>query len=277
MSVFNDPKIYLALCVAIVVFVGIVTLRWPGFRDSEARGGSGLLQLTAICLAVAFLFITTSKDRSVAESTKSRLESYEAQAKLAEDSENQMASRVEKLESENRDLETLLKQSSAQKKEAAEEAKRLRATLIDAAKTVADVIPNPGNDSITLRIKEAVLFDFDKSFLSCDSREKLSKVIGILTNQVRTPHTQIQVFGHTDITGSDAHDDALSSDRATEVKKYFVSSGIPSEIIQAIPMGKRQPAGFSSPQSPEVIRRENITDEQRRKNRRVEIVVSTSS
>jgi outer membrane protein OmpA-like peptidoglycan-associated protein len=277
MSVFNDPKIYLALCVAVIVFVGIVTLRWPGFRDSEARRGRGLVQFTAICLAVAFLFITISKDRNVAESTKSRQESYEAQAKLAEDSENEMASRVEKLDSENKDLETLLKQTSAQKKEAAEEAKRLRATLIDAAKTVGEVIPNPGNDSITLRINDAALFDFDKSSLSCDSREKLSRVIGFLTYQVRTPHTQIQVFGHTDITGSDAHDDVLSSDRANEVKRYFVGSGIPSEIIQAIAMGKRQPAGYTSPQSPEVIRRANVTDEQRRKNRRVEIIVSTSS
>jgi len=187
-----------------------------------------------------------------------------------------MASKIEKLESANKDLESLLTQSSTQKKEAAEEAKRLRESLIEAAKTVAEVVPDPANKSTSLRIKEAVLFDFDKSSLSCESKETLSKVIGFLTYQMRTPHTQIQVIGHTDKIGSDAHDDTLSKDRAIEVKKYFVASGIPEDVVTATGMGKRQPVGTVGPQTSEVIDRENATKEQQKRNRRVEIVVSTT-
>ena len=104
---------------------------------------------------------------------------------------------------------------------------------MEAAKTVADVVPDKSNKTVTLRIKEAVLFDVDKSALECNSKETLSKVIGFLTYQVRVPHTEIQILGHTDITGTDAHDDALSDARATAVKRYFTSAGIPEEIITA--------------------------------------------
>jgi len=263
--------------VAVIVIAGVLTLRWSGFRDSATPRGRGLLQFTAICLGLLLLFVASSRDRTEADSVKANIAAFQSRIALAEITENRMASQIEKLESANKDLDGLLKQSSAQKKEAAEEAKRLREALIEAAKTVADVVQNPNDKSISLRIKEAVLFDFDKSDLSCESKEKLSKVIGFLTYQVRTPRTQIQVFGHTDSTGSDSHDDKLSGDRASEVKNYFIGSGIPAEIVTATPMGKRQPVGFTGPQSPEVIRRENVTEEQRKKNRRVEIVVSSSS
>lgn len=111
--------------------------------------------------------------------------------------------------------------------------------------------------------------------MECDSKETLSKVIGFLTYQVRAPHTRLQIVGHTDNTGTDAHDVSLSRARADAVRDYFVGSGIPLNIITAVGMGKRQPAGFFAPQSEDVIRRENATPEQQKKNRRVEIVVST--
>ena len=60
------------------------------------------------------------------------------------------------------------------------------------------------------------------------------------------PHTQIHVFGHTDSTGTDTHDDALSDARAGEVKNYFISSGIPADIITAKGMGNANRQAFPS-------------------------------
>ena len=267
MHTLVSPLALFAICTVIVVFAGIATLRWSHRHR--------LLKFLAICAGLALLWMSNSRDRTVAESTAADLTNYQAQVQAAEATENQQAARIAKLEEANKDVETLLKQSSAEKQEAAEEAKRLRETLMEAAKTVADVVPDKSNKTVTLRIKEAVLFDVDKSALECNSKETLSKVIGFLTYQVRVPHTEIQILGHTDITGTDAHDDALSDARAAAVKRYFTSAGIPEDIITAKGMGKRQPTGTTEPQLPEIIRNLNRLPEQRTKNRRVEIVVST--
>jgi len=106
-----------------------------------------LLQFTAVCLGLALLFVAASRDRTEANSVKANVAALQSKIATTEITETEMASKIEKLESANKDLESLLTQSSAQKKEAAEEAKRLRESLIDAAKTVAEVVQDAGNKS----------------------------------------------------------------------------------------------------------------------------------
>jgi hypothetical protein len=84
--------------------------------------------------------------------------------------ENNLASQVAALETENKDLQNLLAQSSAAKKEAAEDAKHLRDALLEAAKTVADVAPDQTAKTMTLRIKNAVLFAVDNRSWSAIAR-----------------------------------------------------------------------------------------------------------
>jgi outer membrane protein OmpA-like peptidoglycan-associated protein len=134
------------------------------------------------------------------------------------------------------------------------------------------------NGFIALQIKEAVLFKVDQWQLECESKEKLSKLIGFLTYLIRAhSDSRVRITGHTDIIGSDSHDDTLSVNRAREVRNYFVSAGIPVGIVEDAGLGKRQPVGFSEPQSKDVIRRANQTEEQRQKNRRVEILISSAT
>jgi len=72
----------------------------------------------------------------------------------------------------------------------------------------------------------------------------------------------IQVIGHTDSAGSDAHNLRLSQARALRVKQYLEEKcGVPAERLHVKGLGRSQPL------SP------NETGEGRAKNRRIELLV----
>ena len=73
---------------------------------------------------------------------------------------------------------------------------------------------------------------------------------------------KVEVIGHTDNVGAPARNIALSRSRADSVKTYLVAKGIASELIGTSGMGADQP----------VV--PNITDEGRRRNRRIEFRLS---
>ena len=69
------------------------------------------------------------------------------------------------------------------------------------------------------------------------------------------------VEGHTDSQGSDAVNQPLSLNRASAVRDYLVSRGVPQEKISAVGLGASRPLV------------DNNTAENRANNRRVEIVI----
>ncbi|MEA3405452.1 MAG: OmpA family protein [Pseudomonadota bacterium] len=71
----------------------------------------------------------------------------------------------------------------------------------------------------------------------------------------------VKVTGHTDSTGSEAYNQALSEKRAQAVKTYLESNGIESQRIQAQGMGESQPIAS------------NDTQSGRAENRRVELEI----
>ncbi len=101
-------------------------------------------------------------------------------------------------------------------------------------------------------------FDFDKSVLKPEGKAKLddlaSKVGGINLEVVIA-------VGHTDATGPDGYNQALSNRRAEAVKAYLVSKGIESNRVYTEGKGEAQPVA------------DNSTREGRSKNRRVEVEV----
>ena len=101
-------------------------------------------------------------------------------------------------------------------------------------------------------------FDFDKSVLKPEGKAKLddlaSKVGGINLEVVIA-------VGHTDATGPDGYNQALSNRRAEAVKAYLVSKGIESNRVYTEGKGEAQPIA------------DNSTREGRSKNRRVEVEV----
>jgi outer membrane protein OmpA-like peptidoglycan-associated protein len=72
---------------------------------------------------------------------------------------------------------------------------------------------------------------------------------------------RIEISGHTDNTGTDVINNALSQARADAVKTYLLSAGIPAARIQSKGYGSKKP------------KVSNDTEEGRAQNRRVEFSI----
>ena len=83
-----------------------------------------------------------------------------------------------------------------------------------------------------------VYFDLDESTIRGDARAVLQKDADWLK---RWTSTQIAVEGHCDSRGSSEYNLGLGSRRATAVKDYLVSLGVPAARVTIISKGKEQP------------------------------------
>jgi outer membrane protein OmpA-like peptidoglycan-associated protein len=81
-----------------------------------------------------------------------------------------------------------------------------------------------------------------------------------MTGCKNEPGWKLVIEGHTDATGSDAHNQTLSQQRAESVKAYLVKAGVDG--------GRLKPTGFG--ESKPVA--DNATELGRAQNRRVELV-----
>src|SRR5690606_40809588 len=73
--------------------------------------------------------------------------------------------------------------------------------------------------------------------------------------------TVVEVAGHTDSTGSESYNQALSERRAASVAQYLQSQGINQQRLITVGMGESMPVA------------DNATAEGRQANRRVEITM----
>ena len=106
----------------------------------------------------------------------------------------------------------------------------------------------------------SLLFQTGKSELSQTARARLDSVAVALKGTDK----KIVVEGYTDDVGTDAVNLPLSEARASEVRSYLISRGVPEANIMAKGFGPTRPIA------------NNKTVEGRATNRRVEIVVPTS-
>jgi peptidoglycan-associated lipoprotein len=83
-----------------------------------------------------------------------------------------------------------------------------------------------------------VYFDLDKSDIRADARAALQKNSDYLKKWTSVVAT---VEGHCDSRGSSEYNLALGSRRATAVKDYLVSLGIPTARLTIVSKGKEQP------------------------------------
>jgi peptidoglycan-associated lipoprotein len=83
-----------------------------------------------------------------------------------------------------------------------------------------------------------VYFDLDKSDIRADARAALQKNSDYLKKWTSVVAT---VEGHCDSRGSSEYNLALGSRRATAVKDYLVSLGIPTARVTIVSKGKEQP------------------------------------
>ena len=113
----------------------------------------------------------------------------------------------------------------------------------------------PHIDTLVL---QDVLFRFDSGSLTPEASHVLDTIV---TRLQKRPYKKIRVEGHTDSLGTDAYNMDLSGRRANSVMQYFIKKGMDTNLIEAEGKGEGRPVAT------------NRSDEGRRRNRRVEILV----
>jgi outer membrane protein OmpA-like peptidoglycan-associated protein len=101
-----------------------------------------------------------------------------------------------------------------------------------------------------------VNFDFDKAILRPDSEPMLKQVLALFT---RSPRFNAEVGGHTDNVGTPEYNLQMSNARAAAVKSWLIGHGVAAARAASHGYGDTRPLV------------PNTTDENRFKNRRVEL------
>jgi outer membrane protein OmpA-like peptidoglycan-associated protein len=122
------------------------------------------------------------------------------------------------------------------------------------AGTGIDVVRD--GDSLLLNMPSQVTFAVDSASVAPAFRSTLNDVAATL---VQYESTYIDVYGHTDSTGSDAYNQTLSERRAQSVASYLSSQGVQQARLATQGFGESQPVAS------------NTTEDGRAQNRRVEI------
>lgn len=111
---------------------------------------------------------------------------------------------------------------------------------------------------VTFDENSGVYFDTNKSNINVKSQQTLDKLAKVF---IDFPDTNILVVGHTDSTGSEEYNMALSEKRAKSVTSYLINDGIASSRFETLWYGETQP------------KYDNSTAEGRAKNRRVNVAI----
>jgi outer membrane protein OmpA-like peptidoglycan-associated protein len=125
-------------------------------------------------------------------------------------------------------------------------------------------------DTTTVRLSPAIkadslivlgaelLFETNKSTLRSEHFAALNSIVGYL---VLHPGRSVEISGHTDNTGSEPTNLTLSKRRADVVAEYLVGNGVDIDRVETSGLGSAKPIAA------------NATDEGRKKNRRVELLI----
>lgn len=121
-----------------------------------------------------------------------------------------------------------------------------------------DITPTDNGQAILVNLPEGVTFDVASATLQPSFRTTLDQIAQSLQQY---PNSLVDVYGHTDSTGSDQYNQTLSENRARTVANYLTLQGVSDARIRSRGFGETMPIG------------DNATDEGRRRNRRVEIKI----
>ena len=100
--------------------------------------------------------------------------------------------------------------------------------------------PPPEPEIEKVKLSSEALFDFDKATLRPGAKQSLDELARRLSNYPKQIDS-IKVFGHTDRLGAADYNQRLSTERATAVKDYLVSHGVPAAKIRAEGKGSSDP------------------------------------
>jgi len=136
--------------------------------------------------------------------------------------------------------------------------KQIRELKESTAGSGVDITEVDNGQAILVNLPDGVTFDVDSSTLKPQFRTTLNE---ISANLNQYPNSLIDVYGHTDSTGSDQYNQALSERRASTVANYLVMQGVSAARIRSQGYGETMPIAS------------NDTIEGRARNRRVEIKI----
>jgi outer membrane protein OmpA-like peptidoglycan-associated protein len=124
--------------------------------------------------------------------------------------------------------------------------------------TRTTVLPND-RPALIVTLPEAVLFDFGSAELRPEAQAALAGVVEMFRQQ---PKARAEVAGHTDSIGTAGVNQSLSQQRAAAVADWLVAHGVPRDRLHLVGYGATRPVAG------------NATDDDRRRNRRVELTFS---
>jgi outer membrane protein OmpA-like peptidoglycan-associated protein len=106
-----------------------------------------------------------------------------------------------------------------------------------------------------------IFFDYDKAEITNSAQRQLQRII----QNFNTAPGSIHLYGHCDSRGSHEYNDKLSERRTQAVQDWLITNNVPaSSITMTRGFGKREPLN------------DNADEEERRLNRRVEIIITRS-
>ncbi len=118
------------------------------------------------------------------------------------------------------------------------------------------------DDTLLVHFDSDILFAVDSATLSAGSQDTLHDVAGVL---LQYPKTAVVIQGHTDSTGTEEHNQALSERRAGSVRSFLVGRGVEEDRMAAIGYGEGMP------------RASNDTTSGRQQNRRVDVLLKAKA
>jgi outer membrane protein OmpA-like peptidoglycan-associated protein len=106
------------------------------------------------------------------------------------------------------------------------------------ARIPGTTVERVGEDTLLVKFQSDILFDTDSAVVDSSGRGTLDEVAGVL---VEYPKTAVVVQGHTDSTGGEEHNLALSERRARAVSNHLIAGGVDAGRVSALGMGEGYP------------------------------------
>jgi len=102
-----------------------------------------------------------------------------------------------------------------------------------------------------------IVFDTNKAYIRPESYPRLDILVEFMTHK---KSARVEISGHTDNVGKPKANKTLSQNRAESCRKYVMSKGVDGSRIKAVGYGDEKP----------IV--PNDSDENRQKNRRIEVI-----
>lgn len=130
------------------------------------------------------------------------------------------------------------------------------------ARIPGTTVERVGEDTLLVHFDSDVLFDVNSAVIDSSGRSTLEDVAGVVNEYKKTA---VVIQGHTDSTGSEEHNQALSERRATSVSNYLAGRGVDNDRLAAIGYGEGFPVAS------------NDSESGRSQNRRVDILLKANA